>query len=975
MKKGLIIVLFALFACAMIASPLTASGASEEDSAAPMVLIDMGNGDTYWVTADTNGTTNKDVLATALTELGMTYSLSGKISIRDRSDFTIGKVKTSWRFFESGESGWTEKSNIDSKYGGGTIALGYYPAGIVPVVTPEHMQSWTQARGNSAQDGHQTANISQSPPETLFEKNYESGNFVCGVTLVADGKVIIVTGGTTASKLNPKVYVYDQKTMDEVWSFEFPTGMGYEIATGAVIGNYYYLPATNGTLYKLSLADGTLVGALYDEVVDTESDTYKVLDGVPKNAYRSVSPESGRTLIGTIYNTGPSTITYDHGTMFFGTSSGYVYAVDPVSMSVLWRAELGGRVYYTSVTMHDGLLYTGALNGKLYVLDAVTGKEIVSETVYTYTTTNKNGTFVTGNVTTPYVDGNRIYVGFSDGRGMNAIYGGLAVYTFDKSAKTLTRTSYTEETGLTGNYFLPVKNEEYDGVYFTSIKVPIGRIDAQGNIETISAKVATVKAAMLLVNDDTIYISEYQAGGYLYAMTLDGEFIGKFKQPDSVKQWAMSAPVVTDHGIYVGTDGGFYAVTGDITVANAEEPKGFSLNIWMIMSSVLVIIMILLIAFIFINARSSNTSFVNYVKQGAGKFAGSYEGSKVKRSKRRLLIVILAGTALAFVMFLLSLSFGPYGNVSITDALSAMVSSIQKGGMDLTDLESAIYDSRLPRAISAVAVGMGLATAGVIYQAVIRNPLVDPYIMGVSAGAGTFAVAALAANFTFFGLLAGSNFVTPILAAIGGIIAFFLTMLLASKAGGSSTNYVLGGVVVGMAFSSIMTIMLVTAQSEKLHSALTWLYGSFANAEWGTVWLLFFPALFFSIVPLFWAKELNLVLLGEDQAKQMGLNVKEFNRWMLILASVLTAVCVSFVGIIGFVGLVVPHICRMILGGDHRLVLPASLVMGAVLMLFADLLSRMVMMPQELPVGAITTMIGVPLFAYLLVRKGRMYDG
>jgi len=213
------------------------------------------------------------------------------------------------------------------------------------------------------------------------------------------------------------------------------------------------------------------------------------------------------------------------------------------------------------------------------------------------------------------------------------------------------------------------------------------------------------------------------------------------------------------------------------------------------------------------------------------------------------------------------------------------------------------------------------------------------------------------------------------LAAAGGLAAFALTMLLATKAGGSSTNYVLGGVVVGMAFSSVMTIMLVTAQSDKLHSALTWLYGSFANTGWDTVWLLFFPALFLSLIPLLWAKELNLVLLGEDQAKQMGLNVKPFNRWMPIIASVLTAVCVAFVGIIGFVGLVVPHVCRMVLGGDHRLVLPASLVMGAVLMLFADILARMVMMPQELPVGAITTMIGVPLFYYLLMKKGRMYDG
>ena len=978
MKKGLIIVLFALFACAMIASPLTTMGASEEDTT-PMVLIDMGNGDTYWIDADTDSTTYKGVLTSALTELGLAHSLSGKIKIGEREDFTIGKVKTSWKLFEFGDNGWTEKSNMDSKYNGGTIALGYYPAGIAPTVTPEHMQSWTQARGNSAQDGHQTANIPESSPETLFEKNYGNGNFVCGVTLVADGKVIIVTGGTTALKLNPKVYAYDQNTMKEVWSFEFPTGMGYEIATGTIIGDHYYLPATNGTLYKLSLADGTLVGALYDKNVDRESETYKFLDRLPEKAkkeYISVSPEEERTLIGTIYNTGPSTITYDHGTMFFGTSSGYIYAADPVSMDVLWKAELGGRVYYTGVTVSGGCVYTGALDGKLYVLDMATGKEIVSETVYTYTTTSKNGTFVTGNINVPYVDGNTIYVGFSDGRGMNAIYGGLAVYTLNKSAKTLTQISYTENTGLTGNYFLPVKNDTYEGVYFTSVKIPIGRIDARGNIETISTKVETIKAAMLLVNDDTIYLSEYQLGGYLYAMNLDGDFIGKYKQPDSVKQWAMSAPVVTDYGIYVGTDGGFYAVAGDITSSGGEEPKGPGPDTGMILLLVLIIVIVLLIAFIFLKARNSNTSFANYVKQGTGKFIGNYEGSRVKRSKRRLLIVILLGTALAFVMFLLSLSFGPYGNVSIIDALSATVSALQKGGgANLTDLESAIYDSRLPRAISAVAVGMGLAIAGTIYQAVIRNPLVDPYIMGVSAGAGTFAVAALAANFTFFGLLAGSSFITPILASVGGIVAFFLTMLLASRAGGSSTNYVLGGVVVGMAFSSIMTIMLVTAQSEKLHSALTWLYGSFANAGWDSVWLLFFPALFFSLVPLLWAKELNLVLLGEDQAKQMGLNVKVFNRWMLILASVLTAVCVSFVGIIGFVGLVVPHVCRMILGGDHRLVLPASLVMGAVLMLFADLLARTVMLPQELPVGAITTIIGVPLFAYLLVRKGRMYDG
>ena len=211
-------------------------------------------------------------------------------------------------------------------------------------------------------------------------------------------------------------------------------------------------------------------------------------------------------------------------------------------------------------------------------------------------------------------------------------------------------------------------------------------------------------------------------------------------------------------------------------------------------------------------------------------------------------------------------------------------------------------------------------------------------------------------------------------AIVGGLIAFGFTMLLAEKAGGSSINYVLAGIIVGLVFSAFQTLMLSMAGS-KLNDAMAWLFGSFANITWSQTILMAIPAVAMSLVSLVWAKEFNLVLLGEDQARQMGLDVRRFNRWMLILASVLASVCVAFVGIIGFVGLVVPHLCRMILGGDHRLVLPASMMIGGVLMMSADLFAKMVMVPLELPVGAITTIIGAPLFAYLLIRKGRMYDG
>ena len=389
--------------------------------------------------------------------------------------------------------------------------------------------------------------------------------------------------------------------------------------------------------------------------------------------------------------------------------------------------------------------------------------------------------------------------------------------------------------------------------------------------------------------------------------------------------------------------------------------------------AIVAVILILIAAYIIRIKRTQPMGVMAYLRSTLNRHNPTE--SKIKHNKLRLLVVCLVGLIATFAMFLCSLAIGPSVNLSLGDAMSALISAVGKNGQDLNFNEIIVYQSRLPRALAAMAVGIGLSVAGCVYQAIIRNPLVDPYIMGVSSGAGTFAVAAIAANFTFFGLLASNTFSTPILAIVGGLLAFGLTMLIAEKAGGSSTNYVLAGVVIGLVFSAIQTLLLVTSSSDKLTSAISWLFGSFANVGWDTVWIIVFPALFLAVVPLFWAKELNLVLLGEDQARQMGLNVRKFNRWMLILASVLTSVCVAFVGIIGFVGMVIPHLSRMILGGDHRLVLPASIMMGGALMLFADLAAKMLMIPTELPVGAITTIIGVPMFAYLLIKKGRMYSG
>ena len=443
--------------------------------------------------------------------------------------------------------------------------------------------------------------------------------------------------------------------------------------------------------------------------------------------------------------------------------------------------------------------------------------------------------------------------------------------------------------------------------------------------------------------------------------------------------WSLDTSILSDesasgvkvYALYYGSASTLPSIAvEDIYDGNLSNVKEDYVPI--ILAIVVAVIIIAFLVYLYRKARTHNMSMVWAFKD---MIKPSNTSSKTKQNKIRLLIVCIVGLILTAVMFLCSLAIGPSVTLSLPETFKALVSAIGKSGKDLTFQEIVVYQTRLPRTLAVLAVGIGLSIAGCVYQAIIRNPLVDPYIMGVSSGAGTFAVAAIAADFTFFGILANTTYATPILAIVGGLLAFGMTLLIAERAGGSSTNYVLAGVVIGLVFSAIQTVLLVTAKSNKLMSAISWLFGSFANVGWDTVWIIVFPALLLSIVPLIWAKELNLVLLGEDQAKQMGLNVRKFNRWMLILASVLTSVCVAFVGIIGFVGMVIPHLCRMILGGDHRLVLPSSIILGGALLLFADLMAKMLMIPTELPVGAITTIIGVPVFAYLLIKKGRMYSG
>ena len=344
-------------------------------------------------------------------------------------------------------------------------------------------------------------------------------------------------------------------------------------------------------------------------------------------------------------------------------------------------------------------------------------------------------------------------------------------------------------------------------------------------------------------------------------------------------------------------------------------------------------------------------------------------GESIVRQKiLRLVMVTVIGLSTLFILFILSLTLGPV-EMSFSEALTSFINVLKNGGRVSNINELIVYHIRLPRAICVIGVGIGLSIAGAVMQAIIRNPLVDPYITGVSSGAAFGVCLVMFAGITIVKI---PFYTIPLAAFLGALLAFLLTMFLAEASGGMTLSYVLAGVIVGIAFSSFTTIFLVLG-GEKLHGALFWLFGSFAYVSWKVVWIIFVPSLSLSIIVLLYARELNVILLGDEQAMQSGLDVHSFKRLMIIITSLLTSVCVAFTGIIGFLGLVVPHIARILMGSDHRILLPTVMLVGANVLMIADIIARTVLKPVELPVGAITSLIGVPFFVYLLIKRGREY--
>lgn len=288
----------------------------------------------------------------------------------------------------------------------------------------------------------------------------------------------------------------------------------------------------------------------------------------------------------------------------------------------------------------------------------------------------------------------------------------------------------------------------------------------------------------------------------------------------------------------------------------------------------------------------------------------------------------------------------------------------QMRGLEITPRETIIFYIRLPRVILAAMTGAALAASGAVYQGIFRNPMADPYVMGTSAGASLGATCAfmLPINIRFLSL--GS---VPLLAFAGSLVAVMLVYGLA-KVGDRTPvlNLLLSGMIVSSILSAIVSLMMFVMPTGVLHGLAFWLMGGFSGRGWSNVAMITpYFILGLSIVLVF-SRDLNALLLGDEPAMRLGIEVSKVTKALIVAASLLTACAVSSGGIIGFVGLVIPHVLRMCLGPDNRRLVPASLIFGATVMMAADALARIVIAPQELPVGIITALCGGPFFVYLL---------
>ncbi len=328
------------------------------------------------------------------------------------------------------------------------------------------------------------------------------------------------------------------------------------------------------------------------------------------------------------------------------------------------------------------------------------------------------------------------------------------------------------------------------------------------------------------------------------------------------------------------------------------------------------------------------------------------------------------------ISVLVAVTFGST-NIHVKDVYSVILYEIFHIDSLIEYQSGAIHDViwliRLPRLILAIAVGAGLAVCGVVMQAVVKNPMASPYTLGVSSGASFGATMAILMG---VGVSLGSGYI-GVMAFLGALLATFLVMLISNigtKA--TTTKLLLAGLAVSSVFSSFSSfVIFFSNDKEGIKNITYWLMGSLGSAKWETMWMIHLVVIGGSLFFLTQYRTLNLMLLGDDVSITLGTNLYRVRQIYMMVSALIIGFVVFSAGIIGFVGLIIPHIVRMFFGSNHKRVIPITFMLGAIFLIWADVFSRIIIPYTELPIGILVSMIGAPTFIYLMINKSSRTGG
>ena len=302
--------------------------------------------------------------------------------------------------------------------------------------------------------------------------------------------------------------------------------------------------------------------------------------------------------------------------------------------------------------------------------------------------------------------------------------------------------------------------------------------------------------------------------------------------------------------------------------------------------------------------------------------------------------------------------------ISLDQIISALLSMIDVNAT-ASMTNTIITDIRLPRLIYSVLTGIGLSLVGLLMQTVTRNALADPYVLGVSSGASTGAVFAIIMG----GLPFLGQYNTPIFAALGAALSIILVLLCVGKSN-SPVKLILIGMGMTGVFSALTMMIIYGAKHEaQVRSAMFWLLGSFAGIQWSDLPLTAIIITLFMLYIYTFNQDLDVLLLGNHEAAQMGLSIKELQLSIVVISSIVIATLVSKVGVVGFIGLIIPHLARIIGGPKHKHTLLFSTLIGSIVMIWSDVLSRALYSPEEIPIGVLTSLLGAPLFIWIIMNR------